>query len=256
MSKNFANKIFQKSRMDEYCKILDFAIEREYILTSLSDWYENEFYPGRKVLILRHDVDYFPQGAYRMFLIEKERKIKSTFYFRWSTADKAIIKKISQAGFEVSLHFETLATYCKQKRIYTADKVTKDVYLKCRALLINEVREFEIEFGKINTLCSHGDRWNIKVGIPNHCIMNENFCSDLDIYFETYDQNILAKFNTYISDSSAKYGHKWKYGLSPVDAMDKGVESICLLTHPHHWDYHFRQNVKMLLIELKQKLEI
>ena len=252
---NIITKLFQTSRLAEYSSLLDFAISKGYLLTSLSDWYENQFYPGRKVIVLRHDVDYNPKGAYKMFMIEKERNIKSTYYFRWSTAREKIIKAISSAGFEVSLHYETLATYCRKYKIYQAELVTEKVIKDCRSILLMEVKGFESRFGKIKTLSSHGELWNMKVGIPNHVLIDPLFYKELGIYFETYDQNILSKFDKYISDSSIMTNHDWKYGLTPTEAINNHIERICLLTHPHHWDYGLIQNIKMLLISLTIRLQ-
>jgi len=252
---NIINKLFQPSRLEEYSSLLDFAISNGYLLTSLADWYENKFYPGRKVIVLRHDVDFNPEGAYKMFLIEKERNIKSTYYFRWSTAREKIIRAISSVGFEVSLHYETLATYCRKYKIYQAGLVSEEVIKDCRSILSKEVMDFEFKFGKIRTLSSHGEIWNMKVGIPNHILIDPLFYKELGIYFETYDQNVLSKFDKYISDSSIKTNHEWQYGLTPTEAINNQIKCICLLTHPHHWDYCLMQNIKMLLIALRIKLQ-
>jgi len=249
------NKLFKQSRLAEYSSILDFALSNGYLLTSLADWYENQFYPGRKVIVLRHDVDFIPEGAYKMFLIEKDRNIKSTYYFRWSTANEKIVKSISSAGFEVSLHYETLATYCKKYKIYQAGLVTEEVLRDCRSVLFKEVKDFEARFGKIRTLSSHGELWNMKVGIPNHILIDTGFYKETGIYFETYDQNVLSKFDKYISDSSIKTNHEWKYGITPMEAINSQIKCICLLTHPNHWDYGLIQNIKMLLISLTIRLQ-
>ncbi|MFA4852535.1 MAG: hypothetical protein WC868_07960 [Bacteroidales bacterium] len=71
MIKRILKKIFQQSRLKEYSSILDLAIEHGYIVTSLADWYENNFYPAKKVLVPGHDVDLSAKGALKMWLIEK-----------------------------------------------------------------------------------------------------------------------------------------------------------------------------------------
>ncbi len=248
-------KLFQKSRLSEYSSLLDYALENGYKVTSLSDWYEHGFYPGQKVLVLRHDVDYNPAGAYKMFLIEKEKGVKSTFYFRWSTMKDSVVRKILTDGFEVSLHYETLATYCKKHRIYSKQEVTEDVMIKCKKMLIKEIGKFESLYGKIKTICSHGEIWNMKVGIPNYVILNEEFCLEQGILFETYDQAILSKFSKYISDSSINTNHQWKYGTTPTEAITNHEPSICILTHPHHWDYNILRNFIMVLSYLKIKIK-
>jgi hypothetical protein len=246
-------RLFQRSRLGEYASILDLAIDNGYRLTSLADWYEHDFYPGEKVMILRHDVDYNSRGALKMFLIEKAKNVKATYYFRWLTMHTSIIKKISSAGFEVSLHFETLANYCKTNGIRNSGMINEQVKTECRSLLAKEIQDFEQKFGKIKTLCSHGAYWNIKTGVPNHIILTPDSYKEYGIYFETYDPLVLSKFSSYISDSSIKANHQWKYGQTPQEAILSGVPVICLLTHPHHWDYTFYQNIRMILVTIQLK---
>lgn len=243
-------KIFQESRLKEYSLIIDMAIENGYVVTSLADWYENNFYPGKKVLILRHDVDLSPRGALKMWHIEKSKGVKSTMYFRWFSVNKSIIHQIINENGEVSLHYETLASYCKKNRIYFGDLISTEILTECLLELKKEIKKFEIEFGKIKTISSHGDNRNVITGIPNYKIIENIPRNELGIYFETYDKNILEKFNKYISDSSINNNHLWKYGISPQEAIKQGVESICLLTHPEHWHYSFTENIRRLWLEL------
>ena len=68
--KRVLKKIIQKSRLEEYKNILIYAIDKGYLLTSLSDWYENNFYTNKKVFLLRHDVDADPVGSFKIYQIE------------------------------------------------------------------------------------------------------------------------------------------------------------------------------------------
>ncbi len=242
-------KLLQPSRLDEYREIIELALQSGYRITSLADWYNHNFYEGEKVLVLRHDVDLLPFTAWKMFLLEKELGVKSTFYFRWLTEDAAIINKIKAEGFEVSLHFETLATYCKQNRIFRKEDVTDAVMGNCLNILKEEITRFESRYGKIQTLCSHGDKRNRVLGLQNHKIMEHVSRKGLGIAFETYDPDIKSRFENYISDSSINEKHQWKYGTTPKEAIAKGSQSICLLTHPHHWYYNPLLNVKRLIVE-------
>jgi peptidoglycan/xylan/chitin deacetylase (PgdA/CDA1 family) len=131
MNLKFFKKIVQKNRLQAYKEVLIYAKENGYIITSLIDWYDNYINSDKKILILRHDVDYDAKGALEMFKIEKELGLKSTFYFRWLTADYTIMKAINNAGFEVSLHYETLATYAKNNNITKTDEVTPDILNLC-----------------------------------------------------------------------------------------------------------------------------
>jgi hypothetical protein len=254
MSIGIVNKFTQLTRMEEYKKILHYALNHDYKLCSLRSWYEAGFFSGGKVLLLRHDVDIDASGAYKMFLIEKEAGVNSTFYFRWKTMNKKIMSLMHNDGFEVSLHFETLASYCKKNNIKEPNSVTSEVISDCRSLLLSEKKKFETEFWDIKTLCSHGDKRNRLINTPNQIIIEGLERKNIGIYFETYDKDILAKFDYYISDSSVKEKHKWKYGTSPFEAIDKNSRTICLLTHPEHWNYSFKSKIHRLLFETQELL--
>lgn len=246
------NKLTQTSRLSEYRSILEHALKHDYKLTSLQDWYENDFYPRKKIFLLRHDVDYDSEGAWKMYEIEKELGAISSFYYRWKTIDPSSMEEMHRHGFEVSLHYETLATYCRAKNIKRGEDVTQQVLQDCFELLLKEKKSFEQQFWSVKTLCSHGDHRNRLIGIPNHIILKDIDRNEIGIYFETYDENILRKIDTYISDSSIKENHKWRYGISPTEAIKSGNNCICLLTHPQHWNYHLRRNLSKVSTDIKE----
>lgn len=78
----------------------------------------SEFLQGAAVehigLIIRHDVDRFPQRALDMALAEAELGIRATYYFRSRNykANQSIIRKIYMIGHEVGYHYEVLADSC------------------------------------------------------------------------------------------------------------------------------------------------
>ncbi|NDA63524.1 MAG: hypothetical protein EBX50_16035 [Chitinophagia bacterium] len=65
-------------------------------------------------LILRHDVDAFPQNSLEFAHIQAELGISGTYYFRMvpQSFDETIIKEIVDLGHEVGYHYETMDT-CK-----------------------------------------------------------------------------------------------------------------------------------------------
>jgi len=252
--KRIQKKLIQKSRLEYYENLIKYALDSGYILTSLSDWFENSFYPNEKVFLLRHDVDSDYKGALKMYQIEKKIGVKSSFYFRWKTANKKIMKEIYDNGFEVSLHYETLATYSINNNILKPEKITEKVLKECFDILKDEIEKFEKTYWKTKTICSHGHKRNRRLGIPNWKILENVDRTTLDIYFETYDQNIRNKFNQYISDSSIINNHNWKYGMTPEEAINNRLNVICLLTHPNHWNYSFRKNIIRLFRDFKGKL--
>lgn len=92
------------------------------------EWYQNllatfkqagyefrsfEEHSQKKVVYLRHDVDFSPQKALTMAEIESEMDISSTYFFlvtasfynALSAPNRRIIQKISDLGHEIGLHF-------------------------------------------------------------------------------------------------------------------------------------------------------
>lgn len=251
---NIIKKVVQKSRLDEYRALLELALEKKYIITSLLDWHYHHYYPGKKVLILRHDVDSDASGAEKMFLIELSLGVKATYYFRWCSMNATLMKEMHQADFEVALHYETLATYCKEQKIFDPEQITEEINLICRQKLNSELRQFEKQYWKSETICSHGDKRNRLLRTPNHTIIKNIPREELNILFEAYDKEILDRFELYITDSSIKNNFQWKNNLSPIIAIKENVHSICLLTHPRHWNFSFPKNMRHLWLDAKERL--
>jgi len=247
MSNRILRKIFQKNRLKQYADVLRYAKDKSYKLCSLYDWYTKYKDGNEKVLILRHDVDLDPEGAYNFFKIENDLGATSTFYFRWLTEKPNIIKKIHNLGFEVSLHFETLANYARKNKLFKQEQINDDIIKECRNILSEEILSFEKKYFKISTICSHGDIRNRILQTPNHVLTSKDFLKQHKILFETYDKNIISLFDAYISDSSIYSNFEWKHYGSPYTAISNNLQTICLLTHPIHWNQSLAKNTKMLL---------
>ena len=239
-------KLGQKSRIEIYEDILQTAVQNGYKVVSLKDWYLNYKDTSEKVFILRHDVDYDTTGAYAFYRIEKELGATSTMYFRWMTMNDPIMKEMHQSGFEVSLHFETLATYAKENNIFKKEQITEEVIAECQNRLSHEIEQFEQKYWKVETICSHGDKRNRVLGLTNHILWTKALKDKHRILFETYEEEVTAKYDAYISDSSIYNDFKWQHYGSPLDAINDGKQVICLLTHPIHWNQSILKNVEML----------
>jgi len=248
MNINYYKKIFQPNRLSQYKEVISTALNQGYVVTSLIDWYEN--YKGKdiKVLILRHDVDFDYEGAYQMYMLEKSMGVKSTYYFRWLSVNKGIMKKMKNDGFEVSLHYETLSTYAKENKLFDRDAITDKVRELCYDKLEQEIEYFESVFGKVKTICSHGDRVNRLIEVSNYKIINYERLKSIGVVFNTYNPKVLKEFDAYISDSSIYNNFAWKHDGDPVSAILESKKNICLLTHPIHWNQSFIKNIKYLFV--------
>ncbi|MCQ1535486.1 hypothetical protein FTO70_07265 [Methanosarcina sp. KYL-1] len=239
----------QKPRWEEYENIVKHAVKNGYTVTSLFDWYMNyRSVPDQKVLIMRHDIDYSISGASKMFKIERKIGVNSTFYFRWLTVNKKLIEEISKYGSEVGLHYETLATYAIKKGIKKKNDFTECDYLSCVEELKKEIINFNILFGKTYTAASHGEPINRKLGLPNNILVKDSEIQEFGLLAEAYSKDILNSVDIYISDASAKNG-LWRYGVSPIEAVDKQMQVILLLTHPIHWEYNIFEQIRIWVKE-------
>ena len=107
-----------------------------------------------KILILRHDIDRYPNNALKMAQMEHSIGIKATYYFRIipSVYKESIIKQIQELGHEVSYHYEDLS-------------LMKGDYEKA-------IKHFEVHLKKFRkysfakTICRHGSplsKWDPKL---------------------------------------------------------------------------------------------
>ena len=92
----------------KYNELLDAFKEAGYEFQTVEDYVRK---PNSRVVILRHDVDSWPQNALQMAELENELGIKSTYYFRksWLSFQENIIKKIIGYGHEIGYHYEDLS---------------------------------------------------------------------------------------------------------------------------------------------------
>jgi hypothetical protein len=66
---------------------------------------------GRRLVILRHDVDLRPDRSLAMAALEEGAGVRSTYYFRVVPAsyDEAVMRAVEAMGHEVGYHYEDLA---------------------------------------------------------------------------------------------------------------------------------------------------
>jgi peptidoglycan/xylan/chitin deacetylase (PgdA/CDA1 family) len=95
---------------ENYVTLMDYA-------KSVSDVTSFANNNGKNGVILRHDVDIHPEFAYKLYDLEKDNNINSTFFFMvsshlynvFSKRNSEIIREIHDNGFEIGLHFSTHA---------------------------------------------------------------------------------------------------------------------------------------------------
>ncbi len=224
------------SRLKEYDSLLQEANTNGYLHVTISHFYsliqKGELSAEQKYFIHRHDIDTDVSTARAMFEIEKKNGVKSSWYFRRSTFDIELMKEIHNYGSEVGYHYEELSDFCKKHRMKSVDKV-KENYEAIRALFKENFIDLEKRCGfKINSIASHGDFVNRKLGLPNHSFVNKSLLQELDIDFECYDDILLKNYQNILSDTIYPRFYKPQ---NPLQLIDEGKIRIYLLSHPRHW---------------------
>jgi hypothetical protein len=189
--------------------------------------------PPRRLVVLRHDVDTDPATAGAMWYIDRELGISSSYFFRLSTFDPALMMSISQGGSHVSYHFEELATVAWRRRIRDPRQALEHIG-EAQRLFARNLAHLRSTTGlPMRVVASHGDFVNRKLGIPNSRILeDEGFRRSVDIDVEVYDQRVNRLVTSRHSDTH--YPRFWHPG-SPNMAIQRGEPVVYVLVHPRHW---------------------
>jgi hypothetical protein len=142
-----------------------------------------------KSLILRHDVDRFPNHALKMAQIEHSDGIGSTYFFRIipSVFKSDIIRSIASLGHEIGYHYEELATYHGD-------------YEKAIDNFEKNLRKLR-DYYPVKTICMHGSplsKWDNKLLWTKYNYNAFGIVADTSLDVD-YDEVF------YISDN----GHGW-----------------------------------------------
>jgi hypothetical protein len=220
-----------RARWREYRQLLTLALSQGYALISLESWLaEPEVYAGRDVVIMRHDVDQCPASALRMAAIEAELGVRSTWYFRWRTAQPAVVREIRDGGHEVGLHFETLTRELLRHGLRAAD--AEALIPEARLLLRAELVAFAERHGPARSACPHGD--TRMPGVHNGVLLRGE---DLSAYGVQWEANAAVgrhPLDVWLTDRSSAEG-RWKDGLDPIDLLIDRRSPILAVVHPNNW---------------------
>jgi hypothetical protein len=224
------------SRLEEFARLIGVALERGYRYLPMIEFYHlfcsRANLAEQRIFLHRHDIDTDPRTARLLFEIEKAHGIRSTYYFRLSTLDYALMRDIDKYGSEVGYHFEEVATFCKRKGIASPERA-RAAMVDIRRLFLENFTRLERTFGrKIRSVAAHGDFANRRLGITNSELLDAELRYELGIEFDAYDPEIRAARPLRISDTLMPIGY---LGMSPFEAVDRNYPVISLLIHPRHW---------------------
>jgi hypothetical protein len=230
------NDFLMPSRLDEYEKIIQEALNYGYEHITIKDYYKkliNNQLDNKKYFLHRHDIDTDLRTAKKFFEIEKKYNIKTTYYFRLSTIDIEFMKEINFYGSEVGYHFEEIAQYCKDNHIKSLNQLIEDMPI-VKNMFMKNFLNLEKKLGfKVETIASHGDFVNRKLSIKNNKITEDNnIRKNINLLAESYDKNLIESFDIYVSDSQYPIFYKPKNIFEIVGKYN----IICMLTHPRQWE--------------------
>lgn len=241
----FAN-FFMPDRLGIYHSLLQRLLDHEYRILSLAEFSRllksGGLRSDLKFVVLRHDVDTDPRTARRLWDIELKSEVRSSYYFRRSTVDIALMRDIEASGCEASYHYEELATLAKARHFTRREQVEAAMPYLRESFRSNLTRLRQATTLPMITVASHGDFMNRKLGIPNQVILQDlQFRRDLNIVLEAYDSSLMQRITTCCSDSM--YPQFWDYG-NPDEAMQRGDKRLHILIHPRQWHANVWINVR------------
>jgi len=235
------NRIFEDflmpSRLGEYEQMLKCALEHEYQTYSILQFWKitegGKKLPPGNILILRHDIDTDVSTAEQMWNIENSLHVTSTYYFRLSTLDIQLMKRIEGAGSEASYHYEELAAICKRDRLRSLEEIQRRLH-DIRELFSQNIKQLRERTGlPMRSVASHGDFMNRKLGVRNVLILQDtDFRKEVDIDVEAYDGSAMNLVESQYTD--IPYPTFWKPS-DPQSAFKNNVRVVYILVHPRHW---------------------
>ena len=232
-------------RLDEYENAIKELVENGYIHLTFREYrklLDSGTLVNKKYFVNRHDIDTDVSTAKEFFKIEKKYGVKASYYFRLSTLDFDFMKEIAAYGSEASYHFEEIAQYCKDYHIKTKEDMFKYID-EIKEVFTKNFKMIEDNLGyKLETVCSHGDFVNRKIGITNNEITKDKAIREkLGILCETYDKDIMNSFDIYVSDRP----YPIFYTPKPIFEYIGEKNVICMLSHPRQW----RKNIFINLFD-------
>lgn len=198
-----------------------------------------------KFIIMRHDVEYSVERAYKLSKVEESLDFVSTFFFQWtnnsynllSKRNMDMIKDMHERGQHIGLHFAL-------NGMTDMNQIRERIKMEMR--ILSEMFGFEIDTFSIHRPSKDVLRENIKLPGIFNAYQDEFFTFGEDI-----DENTPVDVK-YFSDAN----HIWRYGYPSAESF-KGHDKIQILVHPFGWTeegYDNFDNYKTLVNEKETEL--
>lgn len=191
-------------------------------------------------IIMRHDVEYSVERAYKLSKVEESMDFTSNYFFQWtnntynilSKRNMDMIRDMHERGQHIGLHF-ALNGMTDMSQIRSRIEKELDI--------LSDMFGFAVDTFSIHR--------------PSRDVLAENihipgrlnaYQDDFFTFAEDVNENTPVEVK-YMSDAN----HIWRYGY-PDEANIKGHKKVQILTHPFAWTkegYDNFDNYKTLLSE-------
>lgn len=162
--------------------------------------------------------------------IEADLGVSSTWYFRWRTANPAVVTALRDQGNQVGLHYETLSRLLLERDLGPED--AGDLLAEAREQLKVELASFEGRFGPARSACPHGD--TRVPGVHNGTLLRGENLADYGLEWDVNDAVGQRGIDLWLTDRSRAEG-RWKDDLDAVDMIIDRRSPLLLVVHPHNW---------------------
>lgn len=195
-------------------------------------------------LILRHDIDRFPDNAIQMAELECKLGIASTYYIRFTTGvfSQKLIEVLNSYGREIGYHYEVM-----DKAKGNIDEAISIFHQELKLLR---------QYTEVKTSCAHGSplsKWDNRllwqslnladVGLIGEASLDMDF-SDVAYYTDTgrcWDATLTNIRDRSMEGSGTDGFKSGKFSaVHTTDELIRLIKSerlkkICLQTHPERW---------------------
>lgn len=224
------SRTMSSARWKEYESLLQAALGHGYRVIGVEEWVAAAEHDG-PLLVLRHDVDQHPRSVLPMAAIERDLGLRSSWYFRWRTADSEVMRRLRDDGCSVGFHYETLSRLALERGARTAAEI-ETLMPEARRLLREEVATFARLHGPLRSVCPHGDS---RIGIArNASLIQGRSAAEFGVEFDVNEAMRGRGLARWLTDRSSAEGG-WDGGVEPRELLAARVSPILCVVHPNNW---------------------
>ncbi len=224
------SRTLARARWREYRLLLEAALEHGYSVLGVEDWVAGSD-PGGPVMAVRHDVDQDPRAALTMAGIERELGLRTSWYFRWRTAEPRVVAELRGEGCGVGFHYETLSRLALERGAWTAAEIER-LLPAARAGLGEEIDAFARLHGPIRSVCPHGD--SRAPLARNAGLMKGREPREFGVEFDVNEAMRGRGLARWLTDRTLAEG-RWADGIEPLGSIAAGDSPLLCVVHPNNW---------------------